>query len=218
MKYLKLTILGLSLLFISSVDKISAQDNKADLEERVHAIENYIEGFQPALNKFSEDMENSARTYNQGLESSLNKYYLKLQNTLNQRLNTLDNRIVVLDTSGKTFQRLDTDAGMFLISIEKTEKIDNGIRLHMNIGNINFADYGDYKIKLVWGKKWTGGEQGDSYFIWKQSLTGAEFLFKGVLMKGVWNPVKLDLVPADLNQIEYMECGMTVSTVILDHK
>lgn len=214
----KLTVLFFIFFFISFSGRVLAQDNKTDIEERVQAVENYIEGFQPALNKFSEDMQNTVHTYNQGLESNLNKYYIKLRDKLDQRLSTLDNRIIVLDTSGKTFQRVDTDAGMFLVSIEKKELIENGIRLHMNIGNINFADFSDYKIKLVWGKKWTGGEAGDSYAAWRESLTGAEFSFQGALIKGVWNPVKIDLVPADSSKVEYIECGMSVSAVILEHK
>ncbi len=215
MKHVKLTVLLIS-FFMCWADMVLAQQHKTELEERVQTLENYIEGFQPTLNKFSEDMRNTVQTYHQGLESDLNKYYLKLQDKLDQRLSTLDNRSIVLDTSGKTFQRLDTDSGMFLISIEKLERIDNGVRLHMNIGNINFADFADYKIKLVWGKKWTGGEVSDSYSAWRRGLTGAEFHFQGALIKGVWNPVKIDLVPADL--VEYIECGMVVSTVILEHK
>jgi len=217
MKHVKLTVLLIS-FFMCRADGVLAQQHKTELEERVQALENYIEGFQPTLNKFSQDMQNTVQSYHQGLESDLNKYYLKLQDKLDQRLSTLDNRTIVLDSSGKTFQRLDTDSGMFLISIEKLERIENGVRLHMNIGNINFADFADYKIKLVWGKKWTGGEVSDSYSAWRQGLTGAEFLFQGVLIKGVWNPIKIDLVPADLSQVEYIECGMDVSTVILEHK
>ncbi len=217
MKHVKLTVLLIS-FFICWASIVLAQQNPTELEERVQAVENYIEGFQPTLNKFSEDMQNTVHTYNLGREADLNKYYLKLQDKLDQRLSTLDNRSIVLDTSGKTFQRLDTDSGMFLISIEKMERIENGVRIHMNIGNINFADFANYKIKLIWGKKWTGGEVGDSYAVWRDGLTGAEFHFQGALIKGVWNPVNLDLVSANLSQIEYTECGMSVSTVILEHK
>ncbi len=218
MKVLKLTAVSLTILVLVFVSSVFAQTSLSDLEDRMNAVENYIDGFQPALKKFSEDMENSARSYNQGLESSLNKYYLKLQDNLNQKLNSINNRVVALDTSGKTFQRLDTDAGIFLVSIEKTEKIENGIRLHINIGNINFADFTDYKIKLLWGKKWTGGELGDSYTIWRQSLVGAEFHFQGVLTKGMWNPVNLDLVPANSIDVEFVECSILVSTAILENK
>ena len=92
MKHVKLTVLLIS-FFICWADSVLAQQHKTELEERVQALENYIEGFQPTLNKFSQDMQNTVQSYHQGLESDLNKYYLKLQDKLDQRLSTLDNRL-----------------------------------------------------------------------------------------------------------------------------
>jgi hypothetical protein len=214
MNIFKLTslIVSLTVLFISQA---SAQ-NTSELEGRVDALEKYVDNFQPTLNKFSSDIQNSIGTYGQGLEANLNKYYLKLQSDLNDKLSSVQNRAVVLDLTGKKFQRIDTDAGVFLISVEKLESTEDGYKLIMNIGNINFADYKDYSFKLTWGKRWTGNPD-DSYAAWKNSLTGAEFSFQGTLIKGVWNQVKLDL-PVKTEQIEYLECEMQVSSVLLEYK
>lgn len=204
-------------VFLAAVTSVSAQTQDAELEKRVEALENYVQDFQPQLRKFTDEVTNSARGYSQGLESSLSNYYLKLQANVDARLDALNSRVVVLNTSGKSFQRIDTEAGVFLISVVKKEKLENGIRLTLDIGNINFADYKDYKLTLSWGKNWSGNPE-DSRTAWRQSLKAAEFSFQGVLTKGVWNSVKVDLIPANPDEIEHIECEMEVSTVLLDHK
>ncbi len=207
-----------SLILLLSAVLISPAfaQNSSELESRVESLEKYVDQFQPTLNKFSSDIQNNIGSYGQGLEANLNKYYLKLQSNLNDKLASVQNRAVVLDLTGEKFQRIDTDAGVFLISVEKLEATEDGYNLTMNVGNINFADYKDYKFQLMWGKRWTGNPD-DSYAAWQNSLTGAEFSFQGTLVKGVWNQVKLDL-PAQSGPIEYIECEMQVSSVLLEYK
>jgi len=199
------------------VDTAFAQRHTGELEDRVRALENYVETFQPTLRQFSENMQNSIRDYTQGLESSLKNYSKQLQTDLEERLQNLDRRIIMLDPVAKSYQTMDTRTGTFLIAVERMEPLEDGFRLHLNIGNPNFADYKDFKLRLVWGRKWMPSYP-ISYAEWRQSLTGAEYTFQGALQKGMWNPVKVDLVPAGAGQLGHIECEMEVSSVELQFK
>jgi hypothetical protein len=126
----------------------------------------------------------------------------------------VNKRTVVLNPYSKGYQSIETNTGYFLIAVDRVEAIDNGTRVYLHIGNPNFADYQNFKLKLIWGSPWAG-EQVMSYDQWRQTLTGAEYTFQGRIEKGKWNEMAVDLTPAQGNQISYLECEMDVASVDL---
>ncbi|HBG62465.1 MAG: hypothetical protein A2Y03_07695 [Omnitrophica WOR_2 bacterium GWF2_38_59] len=191
--------------------------NIDNLEARVSSIESYLETIQPSLADFSDNMQKSIAEYTKGLEVSLERYSKNLQYDLEKRFEGMDRKKVILDPYSQSFQRVDTNTGVFLISVSKLTKLERGVRLHLNIGNPNFADYKDFKVKLFWGPAWNeSGRQ--SFEEWRGKLTGTEFSFKGVLQKGMWNPVEVDLGAMSERDIEYIECEMEVLSVEMSIK
>jgi uncharacterized coiled-coil protein SlyX len=206
------------ILFIHDMNRPAfSQQIDMSLERRIEKLENYVATFQPTIVELSENLNTSIQEYTQGLESSLEGYSQKLQMSLDERLNNIDRKVVIMNPFSKVYQSIETNTGIFLISVEKVEPIEGGVRLHLNIGNPNYADYQNFKLKLIWGQKWADG-YGASLEEWRQSLNGVEYTFQGKIEKGMWNPVTVDLSPAGDGQLGYLECEMEVSSVELGFK
>lgn len=212
-QYASSIVVPLAFMMVVFLPKLSpAQSDSKNLESRIKSLENYVETFQPSLLEFSDKLQESIHEYSRGLESSLADYSQRLQIQLEERLKVLENDAVVLDVSSRSFQRIDTNTGSFLVAVAKRENIENGIRLYINIGNPNFADYKDFSLKIFWGQPWDKNSL-ESYDAWRQSLTGAEYSFQGKLEMGKWNPVEIDLTPATSADLGYVECSMEVASV-----
>jgi len=204
-----------TLVFLGFGDRLAfSQQQETELEWRVQKLEKYVETFQPTIRALSNNLNESILEYTKDLESSLESYSQKLQINLDERLNNINRKVAVLNPYSKSYQSIETGTGIFLISVGKIEPLATGTRLHLNIGNPNYADYRDFKIKLVWGKKWGGGFN-TTYEQWRQSLSGAEYTFQGKLEKGKWNTVVVDLSSTDGGRLNYLECEMSVSSVEL---
>lgn len=184
------------------------------LEQRVAAIEDYVVTIPPTLVDLSKNLNISIQKYTNDLEASLETYSKKLQYNLDQRIEGFNRKAVVLNPFSKDYQTIQTNTGTFLIAIERMEPIKGGVRLHVNIGNPNYADYQNFKLKFFWGRK-RGGEYAASYGQWRQSLKGVEFTFNGKIEKGKWNAMAVDLTPVGQGDLGYLECTLSVSSIEL---
>ncbi len=202
------------LLFLMDTVAFSQQAGPA-IEARVEALENYVATIQPTLVEISDGFNRSIQKYTQDLELSLQDYSGKLQQNLDQRLERMGRKSVILNPFSSMYQSVDTNTGIFLIAIERMERIANGVRLHVNVGNPNYADYNDFTLRFIWGKKRIG-ELGPSYEQWRQSLKGVDVTFNGKLAKGKWNSLTVDLAPVGEGELGYLECEMNVKSVELE--
>lgn len=186
-----------------------------NIEKRVHALEEYVETFQPTLIEFSEELQNNIQKYTKGLEQSLESYSNSLQKQVNNHLKEMKRNTVVLDPSTPAFQSVETNGGQFLVSVDRVEKMPSGaFRLYLNIGNLNFADYNGFKIKLIWGVKFYPGFA-QKIEDWHDTLRGTEYTFEGTLYRGAWNQVEVDIDAKDSGDLAYIEFEMTVLAVEL---
>ena len=205
---------SVAIILLFASDIAFSQQSNATLERRLEALENYVATIQPTLVELSDNFNSSIQQYTNDLESSLEAYSRKLQKNLDQRLDGLNRKTIVLNPFSKDYQTIQTNTGTFLIAVERVEPIERGVRLHINIGNPNYADYRNFKLKFVWGRK-RAGEYAIPYDQWRRSLKGVEFTFNGRIEKGKWNAMAVDLVPVDQGQLSYLECEMNVSSVEL---
>ena len=200
MKYFKIQ----KILFTASIfaflinSPIFAQ---TDSEERIKALENRVAALEEYVKKLSPTMDEFSKV---------------LVNNLDGQVKEATGRIAVLNPVNKMFTKIETNSGMFLISVKKMEKVDNGYRLVLEIGNPNAATYSGVKLRLHWGKKWDPTFVHPSYDEWRGSLKGAEYSYPGALESGQWTQISVDVVPAEnTSQIERLECEMDVETVKL---
>lgn len=171
-----------------------AQNAKIDeLRNRVDAMEDYMQKMQSAVNEFSKS----------------------LVANVDQQLQMARSNAVTLNPTSRKVTRIDTNIGLFLISVQRMDKIDKGYRLFLQIGNPNAAAYGDVKLRIFWGAKPEETLVGPAYTTWHQSLAGAEYVYPGTLEAGSWTDIAVDLKPAEFSQVQYIECEMDVNTVRL---
>lgn len=177
-------------------------------------------GAQPSLNAKLAELETRVQAleeYSEKLQKSLNSFSQKLVNTVDEQLRAAAGETAVLNPISRKVTKIETNTGTFLVSIQKTEKLSNGdgYRLYLQVGNPHGATYGDVKIRLYWGTKWDPSYQNVPYEEWRNSLTGGEYVYNGLLESGVWTDIAVDLIPAAYNQLQYVECQMEVNTVKL---
>ena len=165
------------------------------LETRMGVLEGYLDELAPRLNSFSSELYKS----------------------VDQRLELATGQVAALSPISRKFTKIQTNAGTFLLAIADTEKLANGYRLTLKIGNPNAAVYSGARFKDFLGPGLGSQETWRPTYVeeWRQSLAGAEFSYKGDLVPGVWTQVIVDLVPATASQFEYIECQMEVDGVQL---
>ena len=205
---------GVAIVFLLTGGPAFAQQDIDLLERRITAIEDYVVTLPPTLVDLSKNLNISIQKYTNDLEASLETYSKKLQYNLDQRVEGLNRKAVVLNPFSKDYQTIQTNTGTFLIAIERMEPIKGGVRLYVNIGNPNYADYRNFKLKFFWGRKRVG-EYAATYGQWRQSLKGFEFTFNGKIEKGKWNAMAVDLTPVSQGDLGYLECALSVSSIEL---
>jgi len=195
-KFLRLWGASLVLALLSS-GLVFAQepvaDKTAELEARVATVEDYVRKLSPQLTDFTK-----------GLYADID-----------QRMKFMTDKTVVLNLVSKQFSKVTTNAGDFLIAVDRRERLDNAYRVVLKIGNPNNASYGDAKLRLFWGQSWDPSFVKPTYEEWRKSLRGAEYTFAGALEPGVWTEVIIDINAPQGEAFEYLECEMDVGTVKL---
>jgi len=123
---------------------------------------------------------------------------------------------ISLDLTQKAYQRLDTDTGFFLVSVEEAQPYLNGYKIHLSVGNPSYATYKDYKMTVKWNRvyDWAKYTQA-SYEEWNKAIQEKEISFPDSLQPGAWNSVDLILAPVTPDQLGYLVLSMSTSTVSL---
>lgn len=191
------------------------QSSVEELDARLRAVEEYLDTLPPSLATYTGSLEQGINNYTKNLEEGLAKYSEHLEESLESRLLGISNKTVELSPDNRSYQKIETPTGMFFINVQDMQPVNGGYRLFLQIGNPNYADFRDFTLRLVWGKKWTPGSP-LTFDQWRESLTGAKYSFKGQLARGKWNPVEVDLIPATAEDIEYIECELGVSSIELE--
>ena len=217
-KRLWLFFLIFNLIVFTPSLKAQDQDEKIlELESRVRALENATSSLQSTVNDSSANQQSELDNFKEQIDKGLQDFSKDLQMNLDERLRGLDEQTVVLNLASKAYQQIKTNSGVFLVSLQKTERLSGGYRLILHVGNPNFAGYQGIRFKLSWGKKWDPNSI-ISYNSWRQSLTGGEYFFNGKLDSGSWTEIALDIAPATTKELEYIECSMAVDSIQLNLK
>jgi hypothetical protein len=161
------------------------------LEQRVTALEDYIQKLQASLSEFSRNLSDQT----------------------DRQMKAYTNQTVVLNPFSPKLSKIETNTGMFLISVSKIEKIQNGYRLTLNVGNTSSASFADVILRMRWGKRWDPSYVNPTYEEWRKSLKAGTFSYNGTLAPGAFNEVIVDLTPAEIDDKEYIECEMEAGSL-----
>src|SRR5262245_44533278 len=205
-----------STMFFSVFLSIPAfAQSTADLDQRLRTVEEYLEKLPPSMTTYASSLEESINNYTKNLETGLNKYSERLERNIETKLLGINEKTIELDVRNQEYKKIDTTTGQFLISVVSAEPVKGGYKLALQIGNPNYANFRDFELRIVWGKAWNQGSS-MTYQQWRDSLTGAVYNFKGDLLKGMWNPVEVELIPATAEDLAYIECEMGVAAIELE--
>jgi hypothetical protein len=101
---------------------------------------------------------------------------------------------ITLNLAERTYQRLDTDNGFFLISVREATPYLNGYKIRLHIGNPSFATYAGFTVKTKWGKVYDWATYSEASFNqWQKSFQEKEVSFPDALDAGAWNNVEVIL-------------------------
>jgi hypothetical protein len=117
-------------------------------------------------------------------------------------------RSIVLDPSSRVFQRLDSDGGYFLVSIQSITPYLNGYKVMLNVGNPLAADFRDATFSAKWAKDLDSSPEAPAPVVHHQ-----DFQVATPLRSGKWNTVELDLIPAAPDELGILTLSVAAKTV-----
>jgi hypothetical protein len=123
---------------------------------------------------------------------------------------------VNLDLASRSFQRLDSDSGSFLVSVQDASPYLDGYRVTLHIGNPSFASYDGFELTVKWNSKYDWSNFDTSTFdTWQKSERNKELSFTNSLVLGKWNAVELILPSTTAQQLGYFMISMKTPVVSL---
>ncbi len=129
---------------------------------------------------------------------------------------------VSFDPSGqKSYQRLDTNNGTFLILLDNVTPYLDGFKVTLSIGNPSAATYSGLKLNVSWGKRFPVYEENkiDEYMknseIANASTKEKVISLTDSLQPGSWNKVTLVISPASAKEFGRLGVTLTTDQVVL---
>ena len=120
----------------------------------------------------------------------------------------------------KGYQRVDTTSGTFLISLQDVTPYLDGVKVNLQIGNIQFASYSGFSLKISYGKRYpkydekeTSEEKRNKREIYSKSKREKEESFTKVLRPATWNSVIVFLPDIKPTEFGYMNVSMVTNIV-----
>ncbi len=108
---------------------------------------------------------------------------------------------------GKGYQRIDTTSGTFLVSLQDVTPHLDGVKVVLHIGNIQYASYNGFKLKINYGMRYPKYDEKDSSEqrknkreLYMKSQRDKEENFTKTLKPAAWNSVTVflpDIKPSD---------------------
>jgi len=188
--------------------ELKVMDGKIEnLEKRLNDLQLNYDGIKSHCNELEQNLFALQSQHHKDMETLLWKYSL-IESTFNKH------KSIMVDATHKGVQRLDTDLGSFLVSVDGVTPDFNGHKLNLDIGNPSMAEFNGFTLKAQWGKAFDPNGK-VTYADWKESLKSKEVKFTEHLKPGHWNKIDLALAPAKPEQLKYIEIEMEVNYVML---
>jgi hypothetical protein len=124
---------------------------------------------------------------------------------------------VPFDLTSRSFQRVDTSTGIFLVSVLEASTYLDGYRVVLNIGNPSFATYTDFKLKIEWNRKYDWEKYtAASFGEWRKATREKEVTYPEPPLKpGSWNRVEVLLPSTRDDELAYFVLSMETPTISL---
>ena len=140
---------------------------------------------------------------------------------LNVRVTNIENRYskVELDPSSpKKYQRIETDTGSLLISLEDTFPYLDGYKVKLLIGNPTNLTLVGFKMYVRWGPTWDRSKKfvAEEFAQYQSEQQEKEFSFTQTLLPSIWSPVEIILSKTSPSQMALITiASVSTSTIRL---
>lgn len=224
----------LSFLLLNGCDRLTQIAQQPEVVqkqgEKLKVIEGQIENLGKRLSDFQTDYDALKSRYDEQEQtvSNLRTQYDTEINKINDALVIENDMIqammkrskpVIFDSTSKGFQRLDTDLGPLLISIQKISPYQDGHKLRLYIGNPWMCKFAGFTLKAKWGEAFKPKGKVTSAD-WRKSLRSKDEKFTEILEPGHWNKIDIVFAPSKSEQLEHIEIELELNQVLLtsDHE
>jgi hypothetical protein len=115
------------------------------------------------------------------------------------------------------YSRIDSNVGPFLVSMNNIQSYGDGVRVAIEIGNLNSATYSGGRLAVTWGPRVPDfrGPETDSYADWQRKLRQDTISFTDVILPGAWNRVSFVLPGTNMADFGHIEIGISVDRLSL---
>ena len=200
-------------------------------DKRIEELKDTVIGFNKEIEGFNKEIEG----YNKEIEG-FNKEIEGMDHYLNERIDSVDSELSFLsinilslrslvekndsaifninDFSG--FSAVNTDNGIFFISIEDVQPYLSGYKIMLDIGNPQNCRYRGLKLNVKWSKEFDSENKDISYTDWKKAINEKDMSFSTVSLEaGEWTTIEVVMSPVELEEMGYIEFSVYASTVAL---
>ncbi len=213
-----LSILVLTVFLLSGCDRLrqlarqpeiskKQQGKIARLEKKIQSLELQLAGVQQEMESQRTNVEQRFSTFDSSL-NSLGTRYAVLDSDINKH------KSCIFQNNSKEVQRLDTDLGPLLVSLDAITSDNGEYKLILNICNPLMSEISEFGIRLRYGKQFNPSGH-DSYDDWLKSLKLIDKSFKQHLKPGQWNKIEVPLGKLQADEVKYVALKMTVDNIII---
>jgi len=125
-------------------------------------------------------------------------------------------RALTLDTSDQGYYVLNSDTGVFFVTLKEAAPYLDGYNLQLSVGNPMNATYNGATLKIWWGPGYDPGK--GSYEDWEKSLSYKEVKVADELTAGYWTDVDAILSPASSEDMKTVRLAIETDKVQLLRK
>ena len=215
---LVLPLLVLVIFLLSGCDKLrqfaqqpetikKQQKEITRLNTKIQSLQIQLAGVQQELKSYNINIEQRFTTLDSSYNSLATKYAV-LDSDVNKH------KVCTFRKNSKGVQRLDTDMGQLLVSLDGITASHNDYKLSLNIGNPSMSEISEFTLHLNYGKAFNPSGP-DSYESWLQSLKSVVEPYKEHLKPGQWNKIEVPLGKLQPDEVEYITVEIMVDNIIL---
>jgi hypothetical protein len=163
-----------------------------------------------------EQLENQIVTLRERVKASESAASNLETRVLKLELAQSNHESIEVDLTSRQYQRLDTETGTFLISVEDVSPYLDGYRVTLSIGNPSYATYKGFDLHAKWSGAYDWTKYSEASFKqWEASIREKSDSFPDSLDPGKWNKVDLLLPSTPASQLGYLQLSMVTNTISL---
>jgi hypothetical protein len=142
------------------------------------------------------ELENKLTT---NIESYSNIISIILSENENQNMILNQYKVIEPDLFSTKYNRIDSGAGLFVLSIKDVEKYLDGVKVKLHVGNLTTARFYGGMFIVEWNTHFPSLNEGEAVEYlsklneWRESLIKKEISFTDELIPGKWTSIEIIL-------------------------